>query len=646
MGHVAPPPRPRSRASSCRRGHTDETTTTAGRSGNSPARQTRATTTLPERASTTSGQTETTRVAVSRAQPCVPPRGSPAAWPVPAPRHWPMRFADRTEPLRRPHRNRWPSCPPGSTPAAGPAPLGHPLRAGQDRKTRWLQSLADLEPDLVVNTGDNLSHPRGGAAAAGSTQAAAAVPRACSSPAPMTTTARAPKNPFTYFTGPSKLSARTRPALPFGELFGAFEDAGWIGPDQPQPVHGAGRRPPGLLRRRRSPPGPRRLRRFPAAGSAPARARHLRIGVAHAPYQRVLNYFTDGGAELILAGHTHGGQVCVPGYGALVSNCDLPTWRAKGLTDWEHNGRTVPMNVSAGIGTSRFAPVRFACRPEAVLLTLTPQRGQLRLLRAPPRAVSGLSARRCETGTRRRIRARGGLGLSGIRPAPPGADLSIRRGFMPAQTSLWSIPWTAVPALQPILPRLILGCLCATRRQPRGAGHPAGASRPGQHLPDPRRIAVRRCGGRPASSWAWASWKRCSLRCAASSSSPRPPPWKPACAPPSTGICRTCPSRSTTAGASGQLLSRAMSDLNLIRRWMAFGAIMLVVTALTVVIGVTVMFFTELAAGADLPGRRRADRRLRLPLPTASTGRSPGRARTRPATSPPPSRSPCTASAC
>ncbi|WP_449371861.1 ABC transporter ATP-binding protein [Arthrobacter psychrolactophilus] len=41
---------------------------------------------------------------------------------------------------------------------------------------------------------------------------------------------------------------------------------------------------------------------------------------------------------------------------------------------------------------------------------------------------------------------------------------------------------------------------------------------------------------------------------------------------------------------SGQLLSRAMSDLNFMRRWMAFGAIMLVVTALTVVIGVGLMF--------------------------------------------------------
>lgn len=41
---------------------------------------------------------------------------------------------------------------------------------------------------------------------------------------------------------------------------------------------------------------------------------------------------------------------------------------------------------------------------------------------------------------------------------------------------------------------------------------------------------------------------------------------------------------------SGQLLSRAMTDLNFLRRWMAFGAIMLVVTTLTVIIGIAVMF--------------------------------------------------------
>ena len=96
------------------------------------------------------------------------------------------------------------------------------------------------------------------------------------------------------------------------------------------------------------------------------------VGVAHAPYQRVLNSFVNHGAQLILAGHTHGGQVCVPGFGALVTNCDIPRQQVKGLSVWRHGLRTAFLNVSAGLGTSIFAPVRFACPPEATLLTLVP----------------------------------------------------------------------------------------------------------------------------------------------------------------------------------------------------------------------------------------------------------------------------------
>ena len=38
--------------------------------------------------------------------------------------------------------------------------------------------------------------------------------------------------------------------------------------------------------------------------------------------------------DLVLAGHTHGGQLCVPGFGALVTNCDLDRGRASGLSQW------------------------------------------------------------------------------------------------------------------------------------------------------------------------------------------------------------------------------------------------------------------------------------------------------------------------
>ena len=94
--------------------------------------------------------------------------------------------------------------------------------------------------------------------------------------------------------------------------------------------------------------------------------------MTHAPYRRVLDGFTDLGADMIFGGHTHGGQVRLPGFGALVANCDIPLRQARGLSEWTHRGRTVPLNVSAGIGHSIYAPVRFACRPEVSLITLLP----------------------------------------------------------------------------------------------------------------------------------------------------------------------------------------------------------------------------------------------------------------------------------
>jgi predicted MPP superfamily phosphohydrolase len=68
-----------------------------------------------------------------------------------------------------------------------------------------------------------------------------------------------------------------------------------------------------------------------------------------------------------MAGHTHGGQLCLPFYGALVTNSGLDRSRAKGPSRW---GAEMRLHVSAGIGTSPYAPVRFCCRPEASLLTL------------------------------------------------------------------------------------------------------------------------------------------------------------------------------------------------------------------------------------------------------------------------------------
>ncbi|MEX0831694.1 MAG: metallophosphoesterase [Nitriliruptoraceae bacterium] len=92
----------------------------------------------------------------------------------------------------------------------------------------------------------------------------------------------------------------------------------------------------------------------------------LHLGLVHAPYRAALDILVDAGHDLLLAGHTHGGQVRLPGIGALVANCDLPLRQARGLSTY----RNIPLHVSVGLGHSRYAPFRFACRPEATVLEI------------------------------------------------------------------------------------------------------------------------------------------------------------------------------------------------------------------------------------------------------------------------------------
>jgi len=71
--------------------------------------------------------------------------------------------------------------------------------------------------------------------------------------------------------------------------------------------------------------------------------------------------------DLLVAGHTHGGQVCLPMIGALVTNCSMPRRLAGGLIQMG----TAVLHISRGLGTSKYAPFRFWCRPEATLLHLS-----------------------------------------------------------------------------------------------------------------------------------------------------------------------------------------------------------------------------------------------------------------------------------
>jgi uncharacterized protein len=256
----------------------------------------------------------------------------------------------------------------------------------QRGKQEWIRSLAALKPDLIVDTGDNLGHERGIEGVEYALEPFRGIPGVFVNGS-NDYFGPSPKNPMKYFTGPSLI--HHKPAtLDVERLEGFFTDLGWrnannaageltvngtrlefFGVDDPHRHYDRLDLLPAVLDE---------LRENEADAAWPGRGPleappSLSIGVAHAPYQRVLNTFVTYGARVIFAGHTHGGQVCLPGFGALVTNCDIPRRQVKGLSEWPHALRAAYLNVSAGLGTSIYAPVRFACRPEATLLTLMPR---------------------------------------------------------------------------------------------------------------------------------------------------------------------------------------------------------------------------------------------------------------------------------
>jgi predicted MPP superfamily phosphohydrolase len=248
------------------------------------------------------------------------------------------------------------------------------MTPGQKAKQAWVRRLAELEPDLVVNTGDNLAHR-------------SAVPTVLDSLGGLLDRpgvfvfgsndyfAPTPRNPLRYLLPDDGWRAIHQPKLPWPSLRTGFLDAGWVdltNRRETVKVRGlslafAGVDDPHLS-----------YDDLPAvAGPAPREA-DVRLAVAHAPYLRVLDQFAGDGYDAIVAGHTHGGQVCLPWKGALTTNCDLDPARAKGLH--RHPAASRPgdpgsswLHVSAGIGTSPYARIRVACRPEATLLTLVPR---------------------------------------------------------------------------------------------------------------------------------------------------------------------------------------------------------------------------------------------------------------------------------
>ncbi|MFL6111112.1 MAG: metallophosphoesterase [Catenulispora sp.] len=251
----------------------------------------------------------------------------------------------------------------------------------QYRKVRWLRSLAALEPDFVVNTGDNLSHPDGVGPVLDALEPLMALPGAFVMGSNDYLAAK-PLNPTKYLLGgdPSKRTRGQGPMNDWPKLRDGFLKAGWLDLTNRSDritLPGASGPTIGLLgvddphiRRDDYPTAAAHLTETSAGPHSTARtlpATDLTLGIVHAPYRRVLDAMSADGLPLILAGHTHGGQLRLPVFGALVTNCDLDRRRAAGLSTYGASH----LHVSAGCGTSRYAQIRFCCPPEATLLTLT-----------------------------------------------------------------------------------------------------------------------------------------------------------------------------------------------------------------------------------------------------------------------------------
>jgi len=247
------------------------------------------------------------------------------------------------------------------------------LGDADDHLVAFVRAALDQAPDLVVVTGDLLGGPEGIEPALAALAHGGDAPRL----AVLGSNDRygpTPANPLRYLL-PERERVLGEP-LEVARLVRGLTDRGWLVLENTRtsvetvagPVTVTALGDPHIDRDR-----PERLPAHPggtlADGSDP-NAAVLHLGLVHAPYRRALDALAADGVALALCGHTHGGQVRVPGVGALTTNCDLPRRQARGLS--RHGAQGPWLHVSAGLGVSASGPMRFACRPEATLLEVVP----------------------------------------------------------------------------------------------------------------------------------------------------------------------------------------------------------------------------------------------------------------------------------
>lgn len=269
--------------------------------------------------------------------------------------------------LFRLRRHELPILPPGRRPIRILHISDAHLTPSQRRKISWIRTLDDLRPDLVVNTGDSIAHRQ-------------AVPAFCSALGPLlerpgvfvfgSNDYYAPqlKNPLRYLWQSGRVGEPPQhvPRLPWRDLRDRLTEAGWLDLTHRRTrisVAGIDIEVAGIDDSHIG------LDRYETVAGGVDQRADLHIVLMHSPEPVNLDAFAADGYDLLLAGHTHGGQVRVPGFGTIVTNCGMDRGRARGL----HRYGSAWLHVSAGLGTSPYAPVRFACPPEACLLTLVPR---------------------------------------------------------------------------------------------------------------------------------------------------------------------------------------------------------------------------------------------------------------------------------
>ena len=240
------------------------------------------------------------------------------------------------------------------------------LRPGQKRKIADVKSLIGLKPDLVISTGDFLAHKDS------VVPVMTALNELLTLPGFFVFGSNdyyGPKfkNPFTYLQK-NHSERKLGNKLPWQSLQKKLVKRGWKDLNHKKvkiKVNGV------IVEARGTDDAHLELDNYPLVEGIASKSADISIGVTHAPYKRVLAAMAGDKLDLIFAGHTHGGQVRLPwpgGSKSLTTNCDLENWRSRGVTRVNNEPW---LNVSAGMGMSPFAPVRFACPPEVSLITLT-----------------------------------------------------------------------------------------------------------------------------------------------------------------------------------------------------------------------------------------------------------------------------------